>query len=72
MKKGEEPERINTDESATGASGKICKEQGRIICHVLERKGDITLKGSKEQDFLISLMTKGARSAEMMSELHKG
>ena len=72
MKKGEEPERINTDESATGASGKICKEQRRIICHVLERKGDITLKGSQEQDLLISLMTKEARSAERMSELHKG
>ena len=26
------------------------KEQGRIICHVLERKGGITLKGSYEQD----------------------
>ena len=51
---------------------KIFKEQGRIICHVLERKGDITFKGSKEQDFLISLMTKEARSEERMSEIHKG
>ena len=51
---------------------KIFKEQGRNICHVLERKGDITLKGSKEQDFLISLMTKEVRSAERMSEFHKG
>ena len=48
------------------------KEQGRIICHVLERKGDITLKGSYEHDFLISLMTREARSEERMSELHKG
>ena len=48
------------------------KEQGRIICHVLEKKGDITLKGSYEQDFLISLMTREARSEERMSELYKG
>ena len=48
------------------------KEQGRIICHVLEKKGDITLKGSYEQDFLISLMTREARSEERMSEIHKG
>ena len=28
MKKGEEPERINTDESATGASGKFARNKG--------------------------------------------
>ena len=42
------------------------------LARVGERKGDITFKGSKERDFLISLMTKEARSAERMSELHKG
>ena len=51
---------------------KFSKEQGRNICHVLERKGDITSKGSKEQDLLVPLMIKEARSAERMSELHKG
>ena len=71
-KKEKEPERINTNESAMGVSGKNFKEQGRNICHVLERKGDITFKGSKEQDLLVPLMTKEARSAERMSELHKG
>ena len=38
----------------------------------MERKGDITFKGSREQDLLEPLMTKEARSAERMSELHKG
>ena len=38
----------------------------------MERKGDITSKGSKEHDLLVPLMIKEARSAERMSELHKG